>query len=333
MRPKAILVCVLLSWCLLWPGKTEAAVSTNGVVFESGHCTGIGHAVVRFIPPKSSGKPVVVTNSDGEGRFSASLPGDGDYYVTVSDGNTQVFGKALSVQSTRILFIPLLPVSGQSLPTGECESRFEMAIANNRTLLHAIRPVGLAFLPSGLLILDAYSNRLLQVQPTSVRIWTDLHSATPIDVATLQVGAEKSKVFVLTSATRAAAGRVGYLTMYSEVGALERVWTSPQPVSPVFTGLAAETSTRSVYLAAPLLGFGRSQVFRLDLSSGPGGQAQLQTLGESPGSSSDPVIIGTIAADSQNTRVLALDDVRGKLYALNLQGTGTPANIVQSEYT
>ena len=318
MRSPVILVCVLLSCCLRWPGKAEAATSTNGVVFESGHCTGIRHAVVRFLPPRESGKSVVVTITDGEGSFSASLPGDGDYYVTVSDGNTQVFGHALSVQSTHILFIPLLPVSGQSLPPGECENRFEKAIANKRTLLRGIRPVGLAFLPSGLLILDASTNRLLQVQPTGVRIWIDLHNVTSIDVATLQLGAERGKVFVLTTA-----GNVGSLTMYSEVGALERVWRSPQPASRVFTGLATDPSTQSVYLAAPAPTLSLSQIFRLDLRS-LNEHAQMKNLGQTPGSSNQPVTIGPLAADSQNSRLLAVDDW-GTLYAFNLQRTGSQA--------
>src|SRR5271165_6944332 len=284
MRSPVMLVCVLLSCCLPWPGKAEAAILANGVVFESGHCTGIRHAVVRFLPPRESGKSVVVTSTDGEGIFSASLPGDGDYYVTVSDGNLQVFGQALSVQSTHILFIPLLPVSGQSLPPGECENRFEKSIANKRTLLHGIRPVGLAFLPSGLLILDASANRLLQVQPTGVRIWTDLHNVTSIDVAVLQLGAEKGKVFILTKAHN----NEGILTMYSEGGASERAWRSPQPVSRVFTGLATDPSTQSVYLAAPASGLGLSQIFRLDLSVRQ--DAPLQTIGQTPGNSSEPVI-------------------------------------------
>lgn len=159
MKHNLLTVCVLFTCPLLLLPTAQAVVTINGVVFESGHCTGIAHASIRLLPPKDSGNPVVVTVADGEGRFSAKLMTDGDYYVTVNDGTAQVFGRVLRVEAAKSLLISLTPVSGQSLPQAQCESLLNAIPRSNQSPLvlkgKGWQPSDLTSNPSsGIFVLD-----------------------------------------------------------------------------------------------------------------------------------------------------------------------------------
>jgi hypothetical protein len=178
-----------------------------------------------------------------------------------------------------------------------------------------IRPTGLAYLRSGMLILDEYDKQILQVQSGALRKLQDLGSGTPLDIAALQLDSNSGAAFVITATT----GNVGRLEMYSDVGAVkgdpQRTWMPPPPVVKAFLALAADSATHSIYLASPAGHSGFTKIMRLDLSGGTN-SARLVDIGELGPQFSETYIRG-IAADSNGRRLFAVDE-EGELFMVKL---------------
>src|SRR5271157_217505 len=173
MRYLGLVLRALLVYCTLFALGASAS-TINGVVFDSARCQGLGSVTLKFSPPKESSEPVVATAADKHGRFRATLSGGSEYYVKVSEGIKPIYEQALKVQPEDLLYIPIVPSRGEARPSGECEKRMRNA------LLRGIQPVGLAFIKSGLLILDEYGDRVLEVQRNGVSELINLGPVTPI---------------------------------------------------------------------------------------------------------------------------------------------------------
>jgi hypothetical protein len=183
--------------------------------------------------------------------------------------------------------------------------------------LRNIRPAGLAYLPSGMLILDGYNKHIFQVQSAGLRKVQNLVGDQPLDIAALQLGVSRGAIFVLTAPL--AEGDSGRLEMYSDRGSSEnkpqQTWKSPQPASKTFSALAADSATSSIYLAAPVLGLGSSQIMRLDLHSGTN-NTRILSVGEIS-SRPSTVDISAMAIDGNKSRLFAVDS-EGTLFMVKL---------------
>src|SRR2546421_13087698 len=85
----------------------------SGRIFETTHCRGVGNVVVRFTPPKESGKSVVVTSADDSGTFSADLPINQEYYLAIYFGTQQLYGRVVTTTAEPLL-IMLQPSDGKA---------------------------------------------------------------------------------------------------------------------------------------------------------------------------------------------------------------------------
>ncbi len=179
-----------------------------------------------------------------------------------------------------------------------------------------VRPIGLTLLSSNLVILDGHSGRLLQKQPAGIRNLASLGDITAINIAGTQLDASHEAIFAIKNLDGG-----GELLMYSDTGArAHKVWTSPQPAAREFTGIAADSVTRSIYLAAPAPGLGSSQILRLDLSKGIS-NAHLVSLGAIVLPES-PAVIGPIAVDGSKGRLFAIDKYQGILVSVDIPVEG-----------
>ena len=180
-------------------------------------------------------------------------------------------------------------------------------------LPQSIRPIGLAFLPSGLVVLDEYSECVSQIRPGELQTLIKLGAVQGIDIATLQDAQVHGKIFVITAPKQ---GRPGLLQMYSNAGVSEQNRSAAQSGGTAFSALAVDPTTNSVYLAAATQSV--VEILRIDLNSG--GRAKQQQpifLGQIFDPQS-PVVIGAIAVDRRNGRLFAADKDRGMLYMATL---------------
>jgi hypothetical protein len=296
MKQRDILAYAILAFCVLYPRSGVASV-VSGLVFDSARCQGVGSVSIQFSPPRGSDKLVVSTAADRQGRFRVELSGEGEYYVSVYSGPQQVYGQAVKIQPQDLLYIALVPSTGESRPSGECERRMSNA------LLHQIRPIGLAFIKSGLLILDASADRVLEVKRNGVSELIKLAGATPIDIGTVRLGGDEDAVLIINEQQQTAGRSLGFVSMYTQVGMLRHSWQAPHGRQ-VFSGVAADVRTERAYFSAPLIGVPSTEIYRLDVTS-RASNSQLQYVGaiHTDDPISDP--IWSITVDTQNRRLLA----------------------------
>lgn len=176
-------------------------------------------------------------------RFAVSDKAWGEFNVVVrfvlNDGQTTVQSYTLDLHS-RSRNRPW--AAAQSSPAREATAPPQPAITDPGQLFRRSRIVGLAFLPSGMVILDGYRKRLLQARPNGlVEIDTGpLHN--PIDIAGAEIDGHE---FILLI-SRPDAGNL-QLTAYTTDGTKANGW---QPLeNGNFDAVAADRGHHSTYLA------------------------------------------------------------------------------------
>lgn len=302
--------------------STTKTVIVKGRVFDASTCAGIRSVVVKFVPPRASGNPVVVTATADDGTFEADLAAVGDYYVAVSQGAQQLYGKVVKAAEGVPVLIGL-GTKGQGAPGQGCgmsnppspspvsrPPESAPTVQDPQHLLGGALPVGLAFLPSGMVILDGYHKRLLQARASGLAVVPTGVLQDPFDIATAQIDGRELIFLVWTNTTSGST-----LTVYGTDGAIWKSW-SPS-VHGVFSAIAVDPNTHTTYLGIQTaVDF---SVVQLGAQSVLNRQANpflpFSNTG-TVGSSESPA--GPAAIDSLNAR-LFLASARGGLLTVDLK--------------
>jgi len=274
--------------------------SFNGKVIEASECYGIARLNIRLSPAQGApDNTELITSTDAGGRFSVNIQGSGKYFLRIAQGLTQVYANEITVDPKRPILIPFRRTAD------EVFSPLCLADSPGGRLPGNVRPIGLALLPSGMLVLDGNGDVLWQGQSAGFVRLREFGMQGVKDIVTSKVAGE-DVVFVLTNPL----GR-GALTMYSTGAQKKEEWDSPWIGR--FTGFAvgANQAIYTVFADDPN---GKSfTILKLDLSVPSPKFQEVAHLRNMLG-----LRIGPVAVDVQHNRLFAVDDFKGDLYQVDL---------------
>lgn len=272
----------------------------KGRVCDASTCSGLARLVVKFIPPETpasirvgSARPVVVTATAGDGTFQVSLPGVGEYYVTVSQGAQQLYGRVINVATNEPVLIGLIRKGTMRAPI---PCAMPEAFKN-------VRCGGLALLESGMIILDGYNRQLLQAGPTGVRTIPTGLLNEPLDIASAQISGHKFVLVVNSGNTATSIARA-----YTANGSSWDWWRPSIPG--VFSAIAADPNGQEIYLG--IMTAMDFSIVKMDA------QSVLQRRGQPFLNVSSISNQGSNRADSWGP--FAIDHAKNRLFVANSKG-------------
>jgi hypothetical protein len=250
----------------------------------------------------------VVTATDRDGKFLADLPTSGEYYVSISRGTQEVYGRVMNIAGNSHLAI-YLNTSGMTGFPQPCS-----IVSSN--LLRRTRPVALAALPSGMLVLDSDNARLLQLGSENISVVINLHAYASFelfDMAATRSPSGADVVCVLVNPPPGAHQMPGFVSQYVNRAKLPRVWSVPGPSEPItFAGITIDNQQQVAYV-----GHGHRDAFILYRLTLTHGTAILTEVMSWPTATAQKAI-GPMVVDSGGRKLFAADQREGKLYRINL---------------
>jgi len=231
-----------------------------------------------------------------------------------NEGDPGLRAEATAVVAAGVT-IPATCGASQPIPGGLPAVRDPLHLWNHAS------PGGLAFLPSGMVILDGNGDRLLQVKPSGLAVIPTEGFRDPVDIAAANIN---GRGFILLMRTRMPNGP-STLTAYTTDGANWKLWSPNEPG--LFAAVTADPSNHTVYLEiltpAPSLDIVRlsaQSVLKQDphpfsLVSAVWGPPQEGCFGHFP--STDRQLGGVIAIDSANERLFLASNA-GDVFRIDL---------------
>jgi hypothetical protein len=289
-----------LCLCVFFSARANGQI-LNGRVVEASDCAGIPGLTVRLTPPKGAqDNTELISYTDSEGRFRAGIQGRGRFYLKIAQGLTQVYGEEIEADPGRQILIALRKTAQETFSP--------LCLQGNTAgqFLHNVRPIGLALLSSGMLVLDGQDSYsiLWQAQPAGFVKLQELNERA-VDVASAKTN-DGEVICILTNPIVG-----GVLTLYTSGMRQKKQWRAPG-MKP-FTGIAVVAS-QTAYVVVADDGSGRSFAIRkVDLNSSGSESQEVARL-----SGPDRLSVGPLAVDVQRNRLFAVDGVRGALYQVDL---------------
>jgi len=182
----------------------------------------------------------ISSKSDGSGLYEFRGLVPSEYVLLVSSGNRRLYQGKITI-ATQTDTVKDVIVSSESVqhPTVSPAP----PLSTHDPLLKDVQPMGLAFLPSGMVILDGSHNRerLLQARASGLAVVPTGVFQYPHDIAAAEIDGRQFIFLIWTSPTSGS-----WLTVYSADGATWNAW-SPS-VHGDFSTVVTDPSTHTTYL-------------------------------------------------------------------------------------
>lgn len=285
--------CAILTLCLAgFCGSAHGDVTKgvlSGHVYDQYNCAPVAGLTVKLTPSdKLENQSQLITTTDGDGDFEAKDRELGDYYVSLFQGLSQLYGHVISFRGENQTMIALKPLpSGRETKTVGCVTPVALALSSTNDLI----------------VLDSHLG-ILQFSTktsTSRRLAEFRSSWQPVDLA---IGTSEGQLHLFVNLVQ---GSVGQLMQYSQSGRFETSWFSFSPLS----GLAVDSSAGRVYTAA----WGKDQIFQQSFPSDH--NSRLESFSVSSGHTD----WGPLAIDSKGAVLYAAEQFKGEIFAFNLRSS------------
>jgi hypothetical protein len=286
----------------------------TGHVYDGQTCNGVGQLVIKITPPtKSKSQAILVTNTDANGDFQLQIPEAGNYYVSVFEGLTEVYGKVASFDGQRPLYIALQhTASSQTASTSQGCVQFAQ--------LKQLTPEAIAISADNYLY-------VLDVHGLILRYSAAQTGASPLVIATLgssnqvfdmALGQSNGQSHLFVSVIQ---GNAGQVMRYSVAGIFEGNWFQYPPLG----ALSTDDQKHLVYISVLSTG----QLYSQNFSD--------QQLGQPLFRFSEASGLSPLAVDVQTQTIYAGDVAKHVVYSLDLgsktsrmvaEDIGTPAAMI-----